>query len=254
MIIIKNSKEIDLMREGGKIGASVLRELLRMIKPGLVTSKLETKAEELLYKYKAKPAFKNYSPDSNDKKYPAALCISVNEELVHGIPSDRKLIDGDIISLDLGVDYKGYYTDMAQTIGVGNLIDQDKKLISVTQKSLNEIIKIAKAGVRLGDLGALIQKIIEENYFSVIRDCVGHGIGRQIHEEPSIPNFGQEGTGIILKEGMTLAIEPMAAAGKPEVIIRDDGWTIATSDNSRSAHFEETIAIEKDGCRLLTVP
>lgn len=252
MISLKTSKELHLMRQGGRIGAEVLDELIEMVRPGLTTLEIEKKAEELLSKNNTQPAFKNYSPDSSNKKYPAALCVSVNDELVHGIPSKRILADGDIITLDLGVYYKGYYTDMAKTIGVGEISNRDKKLITVTREALITAIENLKDRIRLGDISFLIQKIIEDQGFSVIRDCVGHGIGKEIHEEPSVPNFGKPGTGILLKSGMTLAIEPMASAGSPNVKVKDDGWTITTADRSQSAHFEDTIAIEKNGYQVLT--
>jgi methionyl aminopeptidase len=252
MIIIKKPFEIELMREGGKIGAEVLEELIRMVKPGLSTIDLDKKTNDLLAKYHARPAFKNYAPFDNRKKYPASLCVSINEEVVHGVPSSRKIAEGDIISLDLGVFYKGYYTDMASTTWVGKITELEKKLIEVTKKSLDITISEIKSGVHLGDISATIQKIIEKNNFSVIRDCVGHGIGKLIHEEPSIPNFGRSGTGVLLKEGMTLAIEPMASLGDYEIQVKEDEWAITTLDASKAAHFEHTIAVSKGGCQVLT--
>jgi methionyl aminopeptidase len=208
---------------------------------------------EIIKKRNAKPAFKNFKPFGG-RKYPFALCVSINEEVVHGLPSNRKLKNGDIVGLDFGVYYKGYYTDMAKTVGVGEISKQDENLINVTRKSLEEAISFTHAGIRLGDLGQEIQKNVEENKYEVIRDCVGHGVGKNIHEEPSIPNYGQAGTGPVLKEGMTLAIEPMASAGTYEVITKDDGWTIVTADGSRSAHFEHTIAVTNNGSAILTIP
>lgn len=252
MIIIKKPEEIELMREAGKIGASVMEKLILSVKPGISTLKLNGYAEALIDKYHAYPAFKGFSPPGESKKYPAGLCVSINEEVVHGIPSSRRVKEGDIVSLDLGIFYKGYYTDLATTVGVGNIDPSDKRLIATTRKALEEAIKFLKAGRRLGDLGFLIQRTIESKGFSVIRDLVGHGVGKELHEEPSVPNYGRRGEGIVLKEGMTIAVEPMASSGKPEVKIKKDGWTIKTCDGSHSAHFEETILIKKEGCEVLT--
>lgn len=251
MIIIKTKEAISLMREGGMIGARVLKEIKKMVVPGITTADLNYKVEELLKNNNAKPAFKGFAP-FDEKKYPASLCTSINEEVVHGIPSNRKLKNGDIIGLDLGVYYKGYYTDMAITVGVGKIDPKLRKLIKTTRKALDKAISHLKEGVKLGDLGYMIQQVIENNNFSVIRDCVGHGIGKSIHEDPSVPNYGNLNTGITLKEGMTLAIEPMAALGKPAVRVKEDGWTIATVDSHPSAHFEQTIIINKNNCQTLT--
>jgi methionyl aminopeptidase len=251
-MIIKKPKEISLMKKGGKIGALVIKELSEMLKPGLATKALEKKAEELLHLYKAEPSFKNFSPFGNEKKYPASLCVSINEEIVHGIPSNRCLKNGDIVSLDLGVYYKGYYTDMACTLAVGKMIPQDERLIRTTKEALYKTVAFLKAGIRLSDIGASVQKIIEGAELSVIRDCGGHGVGRAVHEEPFIPNFGVPNQGPLLKEGMTLAIEPMASIGGYEIIVKRDGWTITTKDKSRSAHFEHTVIIKKNSCQILT--
>jgi len=251
VIIIKNQEGINLMREGGMIGAKVLKEIIHMIKPGVTTDDLNQKAEEFLRKNNAEPAFKGFAP-FNERKYPASLCTSINEEVVHGIPSARQLKSGDIIGLDLGVYYKGYYTDMAQTCSVGKVDSKIQKLIQITRESLLKATSFLKEGIRLGDLGYLIQQIIENNNFSVIRDCVGHGVGESIHEDPSIPNYGNPKTGIVLKKGMTLAIEPMTALGRSEVYVKKDGWAIATIDGSYSAHFEQTVVIEKNNCQVLT--
>lgn len=251
MISIKNNYEIKLMRYGGRIGALVIQELVDYLKPGISTFEINKMTEELLAKYGVEPAFKNYSPFGR-KKYPAAICVSINEEIVHGVPSEKKIKNGDLVSLDLGIKYENYYTDLATTVGVGKINESDKLLLKATKEALDKVIQFLKAGVRLGDVGFLIQKTIEGYNFSVVRDCVGHGIGKEIHEDPSVPNYGQPGKGLILKEGMTIAVEPMACQGSSKIRLKTDGWTIVTADNKKSAHFEHTLAIYKDGCEVLT--
>lgn len=255
MIYIKTSEEIALIREGGKILAQILEELGRAVKPGIKTIELDRLAESLVFKYGAIAAFKNYKPDFNRKDqagYPASVCVSVNEEVVHGIPSERLLAEGDIVSLDMGILYKGYYTDAAITVGAGKISSEAQKLIDVTKKSLELGIEQAKAGNHFGDVGAAIQNYVEANGFSVVRDLIGHGVGKYIHEEPEIPNFGKPGAGLEIKEGMVLAFEPMVNAGGYKVKILADGWTFATQDKSISAHFEHTVAITKNGVEALT--
>ncbi len=246
MIEIKTPDEIKRMAEASRIVAEVLGEIRKNVSPGVTTIDLDALAESYIVSKKAKPAFKGY------KGYPASVCTSVNEQVVHGIPSKTKLEEGDIISLDVGVFHKGFYGDAAVTLPVGRISKKAEKLLSVTEASLQAGIEAAVAGNRLSDISARIQQCAESAGFSVVRNFVGHGIGRSLHEEPQIPNFGKPGEGPRLKEGMTLAIEPMVNAGSWEVIIENDGWTAITKDRSLSAHFEHTVAITKDGQTVLT--
>lgn len=255
MIYIKTSEEIAVIKEGGKILAEILKELEQAVKPDIKTIELDRLAESLVFKYGAIAAFKNYKPPFNGKDqagYPASVCVSVNDEVVHGIPGNRILQEGDVVSLDMGVLYKGYFTDAAITVGVRKISPQAQKLIDVTKKSLELAIEKAKAGNHLGDIGWAVQSYVEENKFSVIRDLVGHGVGKFIHEEPEIPNYGKPGTGIEIKEGMVLALEPMVAVGSYKVRTLSDGWTFATQDRKNSAHFEHTVAVTKNGAEVLT--
>lgn len=251
MISIKTEKEIKIMKEGGKILAEILRKLSERVLPGIITWSLEEKARELIKKYPdTEPAFLGF----ND--YPAILCVSINEEIVHGLPSKRKILPGDLVSLDFGIKYKGLNIDSATTVLLKTKNDSKlglkEKLIEATKECLNKGISVAKIGNTIGDISNVIQKHAEKNGFSVIRDLVGHGIGRELHEEPEVPNFGRAGTGAKLKEGMTIAIEPMLSAGSYELI--EDKKTLAwkTKDNSLSAHFEHTVAITKNGPLILT--
>lgn len=255
MIYIKTSQEIALIREGGKILARILDDLGQAVKPGIKTIELDRLAESLVFKYGAIAAFKNYKPNFNHDDqggYPASVCVSVNEEVVHGIPCERILKEGDIVSLDMGILYKSYFTDAAITVGVGKISSNAKKLIDVTKKSLELAIETAKAGNYLGDIGAAIQKYVEANGFSVVRDLVGHGVGKFIHEEPEIPNYGYPNAGLELKEGMVLAFEPMVNSGSYKVKTLADGWTFVACDKKYSAHFEHTVAIGKNGAEVIT--
>lgn len=245
-INLKTSAEIKKMREGGKIAAAVLEKISNTVKTGVTVKDLDLIAEEKIRKAGAKPSFKGY------KGYPTATCISINDEVVHGIPSERVLKNGDIVGIDLGVFYQGFHTDTAITIGIGKISQEAQKLIDITKKSLDSAIKEIKPGKCLGDVQFVIQKTVEEAGFGVIRDLVGHGVGRKLQESPSIPNFGKKGTGLILREGMTLAIEPMVSAGDWHIKVLNDGWTVVTADGSLSAHFEHTIAVTKNGCEILT--
>lgn len=245
-IDLKTTAEIAKMRAGGRIAARVLNELTIAARPGVTILELDGLAEKIIREAGATPSFKGF------KGYPTATCVSVNEEIVHGIPTSRELRDGDIIGLDVGVYYQGFHTDTAVSVGVGKISDEAQKLIDVTEESLRAAIKIIKPGIHLGDIQSAIQEKIESNGFSVIRDLVGHGVGQNLQEAPSIPNYGEKGTGLILQEGMTLAIEPMVAAGNWRVRVKDDGWTVVTADGSLAAHFEHTIAVTKDGCEILT--
>lgn len=245
-MIPKNEKELKIMGHGGRILANILNSLKKYTKPGLTTNDIETKAIVLLTKYKVKSPFKNYNG------YPANTCISINEEIVHGIPGNRKINEGDIVSIDCGVRYKGYCTDSAITFPVGHISNEKKRLIKITRKSLNEAIKIIKPGTHLGTIQSKIQEIILDNNMGLVKDLTGHGIGRNLQEEPQIPNYGQKNSGIILKEGMTFCLEPMVTLGSGNIILKNDGWTIVSKDNTSAAHFEHTIAVTKHGYKILT--
>jgi methionyl aminopeptidase len=246
MIHIKTQQEIDIMAQGGKILSMALHHIAAMVTPGITTLELDRAAEAFIMQHGAKPAFKGY------QKFPYSLCASVNENVVHGFPSATPLKKGDIVGLDLGVLYKGYNTDMAITVPVGEISFEAKRLLKVTEKALRLGIKKVRAGVMTGDLGNTIQRHIEDQGYGVIRNLSGHGIGKQIHEDPYIPNFGKRHTGIELKEGMVICIEPMVSMGGYDVKKSDDGYGFATQDGSLAAHFEHTIAITQDGCRVLT--
>ncbi|BCN32742.1 type I methionyl aminopeptidase [Anaeromicropila herbilytica] len=247
-VTIKSNREIELMRDAGKILANVHEELKNIIKPGITTYDIDKKGEELIRSYECIPSFLNYNG------YPASICVSVNEEVVHGIPSKKRFIeDGDIVSLDAGVIYKGYHSDAARTWAVGEISNEARKLIDVTKQSFFEGIKYAKAGNHLHDISKAIQEYVESYGYSVVRDLVGHGIGTNLHEEPQIPNFKQKRRGIKLQAGMTLAIEPMVNAGHYDVYWLDDDWTVVTDDNSLSAHYENTLLITDDEPEILSV-
>ncbi|MEW6601488.1 MAG: type I methionyl aminopeptidase [Nitrospirota bacterium] len=246
MIVLKSEDEIKRMAESCRIVAEVLEGIKKNVCPGVSTNEINDFAESYIISRGAKPAFKGY------RGYPASVCTSINEQVVHGIPSSKKLKDGDIISLDIGVFYKSFYGDAAVTLPVGSVGSQAMKLISVTEKALEAGLSKAVAGSRLSDISSAVQGCVEAEGFSVVRSFVGHGIGRELHEEPQIPNFGKPGEGPELRPGMTLAIEPMVNAGSWEVIILNDGWTAVTKDRSLSAHFEHTVAITKNGLDILT--
>jgi methionyl aminopeptidase len=247
MIILKSKEEISKIARASRIVAEVLQELRRMIKAGVTTAELDQTAERMIRERGGEPAFKGY------RNFPATLCASINEEVVHGIPSPgRVLREGDIIGLDLGAIYEGYYGDSAVTVPVGAVPDSVRRLLEVTEESLYEGISRVRQGNRLSDVSHAIQACVEEAGYSVVTDFVGHGIGRSLHEEPQVPNFGEPGKGPRLKEGMVLAIEPMVNMGRPEVRILDDGWTAVTRDGSLSAHFEHTVAVSDDGPLILS--
>lgn len=246
MIVLRSDEEIGAMRKAGKIVALTLDRIKRAAKAGLQTKELDRIAREEILTRNGYPAFKDY------KGFPGNICISINEVVVHGIPSERSLKSGDIVSVDIGVKFKDYFADAALTIGIGQIDEEAKKLIAVTEKALYIGIDSAIAGNRLSDVSASVQELVEANGFSVVRSFVGHGIGSSLHEEPEIPNFGKPGTGPRLEKGMVLAIEPMVNAGSFEVEILDDGWTAVTKDRKRSAHFEHTIAITEAGPEILT--
>lgn len=246
MITCKSEQEIKYMRDSGKVTAQTFEELGKAIKPGVTTKELDQIAEDFLAKVGAIPAFKGY------QGFPACICSSINEQVVHGIPGLRKLENGDIISIDFGAVINGYFSDSAVTFPVGDISEKARKLIEVTKKSLEKGIEKAVVGNRLSDISHNIQTYVEENDLSVVRDYVGHGIGTNMHEEPQVPNFGKPGRGPRLSKGMTLAIEPMVNAGTYEVETLEDDWTVKTLDSSLSAHFEHTVAITDEGPKILT--
>ncbi len=251
MIVLKNRDEIEIMRRTNLIVAEILEELRALVRPGVATAQLDRLAEDLTRKAGARPAFKGYRVGAH--VYPKTLCVSVNEEVVHGIPSDaRTLQGGDIVGLDFGVFYQGFYGDSAVTVPVGQPDDSARRLMEVTEEALWAGIEQARPGKRLGDISAAIQLYAENSGFSVVRDFVGHGIGKALHEEPQVPNFGVSGRGLRLREGMVLAIEPMVNLGRPEVRIKEDGWTAVTRDGSLSAHFEHSVAITENGPYVLS--
>ncbi|AOT71189.1 type I methionyl aminopeptidase [Geosporobacter ferrireducens] len=247
MIILKSSKEIVYMREAGKIVAYVHEVLRDAIKPGITTGELDEIAEREIRKYDAEPAFKGYNG------FPGSICASINEEVVHGIPGLKMLKDGDIISVDIGAIYNGYYGDAAKTHPVGKVSEEAERLIQVTRQSFYEGLQFCREGYRLSDVSHAIQSYVENHGFSVVRDFVGHGIGKNMHEDPQIPNYGLPGKGPRLAEGMILAIEPMVNAGTYHVRTLTDNWTVVTADGKMSAHYEHTVAITKDEPILLTV-
>jgi methionyl aminopeptidase len=246
-IIIKSPEEIAIMRQAGRIVAKVLQTLIKEIRPGIKTKELDSICAQELARYKAQSSFKGY------RGFPACLCVSVNDEIVHGIPGERVLCEGDIVSLDVGAIFKGFQGDAAVTVGVEEISPEARRLLEVTQGALWSGIKAAKHGAYLGDVSAAIQHYVESRGFSVVREYTGHGIGREMHEEPQIPNFGVPGQGPLLQKGMTLAIEPMVNAGGWSTRLSDDGWTVTTADGSLSAHFEHTIAITNTEPDVLTM-
>lgn len=260
MIIIKNKEEIDSMKEGGKILANIMQNLVKEIVPGVSTGYLEELACRLISEAGARPAFKGYQSLMEAEVFPTALCASINDEVVHApaLPP-RMLKEGDIIGIDIGIEYPyntnktGYYTDMAVTVGVGRIDEAAQRLIDTTKGSLAQAIKIIKPGISLNDVSKAIQDCVKQTDFSIVRDLVGHGVGKALHEDPQIPNYEIKGNKkIILKEGMTLAIEPMINMGNYAIKTLDDGFTIATLDGSISAHFEHTIAVTENGYEILT--
>jgi methionyl aminopeptidase len=245
-IIVKTIQEIAIMREAGRIVAAVLAALTRAIAPGMTTRELDAIAVRELKRHGAAASFKGY------RGFPASICVSINDEVVHGIPGERLLQEGDIVSLDFGAYYRGFHGDAAVTVGVGNISLESRNLIEVTEGALRAGIAAARQGARLGDISAAIQFHVESRGFSVVREYVGHGIGRDMHEEPQIPNFGPPGQGPLLQNGMTIALEPMVNAGDWRTKVNADKWTVVTADGSLSAHFENTIAIDGAEPKILT--
>lgn len=248
MIVLKTGRELKIMKEACRISAGALQLIGKAIEPGVTTAELDRMAENYIHKEGGEPNFKNY------EGYPATACISINNEVIHGIPSaKRKIVAGDIVSVDLGAKFDGYHGDNAATFACGDISDAAKRLMDTTRESLFQGIKAACAGGRIGDIGHAVQTYVEARGYSVVRQYVGHGIGTQMHEAPEVPNFGTPGRGIRLLPGMTIAIEPMVNVGKPDVRVLPDGWTVLTKDGSLSAHFEHTVAITADGPQIMTI-
>ena len=247
MIIIKNSEQLALMRKAGRITAEALLVARDAIRPGISTKEIDTKIRHFIEKCGAVPSFLGYGG------FPGSACISVNDQVIHGIPSDRVILrEGDIVKIDVGARFRGYNGDSARTYPVGKVSDEALRLISVTEKSFYEAMKFARAGYRVGDIGSAVESFVISNGFSVVRDYVGHGVGAELHEEPEIPNFGRAGRGARLYSGMTLAIEPMVNAGTPNVRVKSDGWTVVTLDGGLSAHYENSIAVTESDPIVLT--
>jgi methionyl aminopeptidase len=246
VIVCKSPGEIEKMRAANALVADVLAELAAMVRPGMTTQELDAVAEKRVREGGAEPAFKGY------RGYPATLCASVNEQVVHGIPSGRQLVEGDILSLDMGVKLDGFYGDSAVTVPVGRIAEDAQRLLRVTEEALTRGIAQVRVGNRISDIGHAIQRHVEGHGFSVVREFVGHGIGAALHEEPQIANYGEPGRGPRLAEGMVLAIEPMVNMGRPAVKVLSDGWTAVTRDGSLSAHFEHTVAVTRQGPLILT--
>lgn len=246
MINLKTDRELGLMRDAGRVVAEALHELKKAVKPGVTTLALDSLVEDILRRRGARPAFKGY------QGYPASICTSLNYEVVHGIPGLKSLVEGDIISIDVGAEINGYYGDAAVTLPVGEVDDLSKRLLLATEAALMAGIEQCHKGRRLSDISHAVQAAAESRGFSVVRDYVGHGIGREMHEDPQVPNFGRPGRGLRLSPGLVLAIEPMVNVGRHEVELLDDGWTVVTTDRSRSAHFEHTVAVTENGPEILT--
>ncbi|MDR7401384.1 MAG: type I methionyl aminopeptidase [Armatimonadota bacterium] len=246
MIVVKTPDEIKRMRRAGILAAEALREVVRAIRPGVTGAHLDSIAERYIRDRGGTPSFKGY------RGFPASICVSVDDEVVHGIPDERPLPRGSIVSVDLGAQVEGFHGDIAVTVPVGPVNARARRLLEVTRESLYRAIAVIRPGARLGDVGAAVQGYVEGVGMAVVRDFAGHGIGRALHEDPQVPNFGEPGTGVVLQEGMTLAIEPMVTLGSWEVVVEPDGWTVRTRDGSPAAHFEHTVAVTASGARVLT--
>ena len=246
MISIKTPREIELMRVAGEIVGDTHKYLIPYLKPGITTKKIDSLARDYILSKGATPSCYHY------EGYPANICISINEEVVHGIASNRKLEDGDIVTLDICACYKGYHGDSAWTYPVGKISDEKEYLMEHTEKSLYEGLKQIKAGAHVGDIGEAIEKYAKSYNLGIVRELCGHGVGNNLHEDPDVPNYGKKNTGPMLKEGMVIAVEPMLNLGTADVYLMDDDWTVVTSDNQPSAHFEHTVLITKDGYEILT--
>jgi len=253
MIIIKTKEEIKIIREGGKHLAFVLNKVKDIIKPGISTFELDEYAFKLIKEMGDEPAFLNYKPEGAKTAYPASLCVSVNDEVVHGIPSKNKILqEGDIVSIDLGLKHKNLFTDMAMTVGVGEISNSSKKLLETTEKALYVGIDTARMGNKIGDIGYAIESFVRPHKYGIVEVLAGHGVGKAVHEDPYIPNFGKKGTGEKLVSGMIIALEPMLNNGTKNVILDKDNWTFKTADGKKSAHFEHTILITDGDPEILT--
>jgi methionyl aminopeptidase len=254
MITIKSKKEIEIMREGGRILADTLQRVAEKAMPGVSASELDKLARELIFSSGCRPSFLGYKPGGYGKGYPAALCVSINDEIVHGLPEKNKVIfEGDIVKLDLGVEFKKMHTDATVILGVGKISDLAQKLINTTRECLDLGIKEIAPGKKLGDYARAVEVYAKKNGFSVVQDLVGHGVGHSIHEAPQILNYFHKKLGDVeIREGMTLALEPMINEGDWEIVLADDGWTYKTADGKLNGHFEHTVAVTKDGCDILT--
>ncbi len=247
MIYIKNDHDISLMKKAGEIVRDTLNLIESLIKSGITTRYLDNKAEEFILKCKGKPSFKGYYG------FPSTLCVSVNNEVIHGIPSDKLIKDGDIVSVDCGANIHGFHADAARTFGVGNITYESKKLINVTRDSFFEGVKYIRDGNRIGDVSNAIQMYVEGNGYFLVKSFTGHGIGRELHEAPEVPNFGKKGFGVVLKKGMAIAVEPMVNVGTEHVRVLDDNWTVITSDGSLSAHYENTVIVTEGEPEIITL-
>ncbi|MEA2715006.1 MAG: methionyl aminopeptidase [Candidatus Parcubacteria bacterium] len=256
MIRIKSKKDLSILREGGKRHARILEELIRMVGPDLSTRTLESRVRALIAEGGDEAAFLNYQPAGSNRPYPAALCVSVNDEIVHGIPNEgeKVLSEGDIVSLDLGLIHAGLITDAAVTVPVGKISAELEELLAVTKEALMAGIKAAKAGQRIGDVSNAIERVAAPHHYGVVEELSGHGVGYRVHEDPYVPNFGEAGMGAVLKPGMVIAIEPMFNLGSKDIKLDADGYTYRSADGSPSAHFEHTVAITDDEAEILTAP
>lgn len=253
MVTIKTKKEIEILKEGGRRLAKILKTVSKEVKPGVSALFLDELAEKLIRKEGDIPAFKNFKPDLHSRPFPHSLCVSVNGEIVHGMAKKEKVLrEGDIVSLDLGLIYKNLFTDHAITIPVGKISPEKQKLIDVTREALAVGIKAAKTGNRVGDIGYAIENFVRPHGYGIVQELAGHGVGYNVHEDPYIPNYGKKGTGAILKEGMVVAIEPMLTLGKRAIRVLSDGYTVVTKDGKPAAHFEHTVVITKKGGVILT--
>ena len=249
-MIIKSKKEEKILKKGGQILARILSGVAKYARAGISTEELNRLAEEKILKAAAIPAFKGYKVSG--RVFPASLCVSINDEIVHGLPGARVLEDGDIVGLDLGIKYKGLFTDSALTVVIGKGDKQAQKLIAVCREALFIGIQQCRDGAHIGDVGHAIQSFVEAEGFQVVKELVGHGVGRRVHEEPMIPNYGKKGSGSRLKEGMVIALEPIIVEGRPQIFLDKDGWTWRTKDGSGAAHFEHTLLVTKNGAVILT--
>ncbi len=254
MGMFKTKKEIEIMRECGRRLASVLDEIEKAIVPGKTPFQLDEFAQRLILDLGDEPSFLHYWPEGANKPYPATLCVSTNDEVVHGIPGKKKFKEGDIVSIDLGIKHKGFHSDSARTVPVGKIDDNARKLINATRAALLAGINVARAGNHIGDIGSAVSEFVKQHGFSIVEELGGHGIGTEVHEEPHIPNFGKEGEGMELKEGMVLALEPIVNEGSKKIYLMGDGYTFRTKDGKRSAHFEHTILIMEGAPEIFTLP